>query len=74
MLGTTSGTWPMTGRLALGLLILRLGALVPVLGAWVRFGACVLGMGGLALVIYRHLQNRATPPQVAPVVPPAAAA
>lgn len=75
MLGVTSGTWPMTGRLALGLLVLRLGALIPVLGALVRFLACVLGMGALAIVIYRHMQQRPTPPPQAaaplPAVPAA---
>jgi hypothetical protein len=62
ILGTASGTWPMTGRLALGLLIVRLGALIPILGFWVRFVACLLGMGALAVVIYRRLRTPAAPP------------
>ena len=74
ILGVTQGTWPITGRLALGLLILRLGALIPFLGMWVRFLSCVLGIGGLALVAYHHMQSRATPPQAAPVLPAAPAA
>ncbi len=74
MLGVTQGTWPMTGRLALGLLILRLGALIPFLGFWVRFLSCLLGIGALALVAYHHMQHRATPPQAAPVLPAAPAA
>lgn len=68
MLGVTSGTWPMTGRLALGLFVLRLGALIPFLGGWVRFLSCVLGMGALALVIYRRMQRPAAPPQAIPAV------
>jgi hypothetical protein len=67
MLGATSGTWPMAGRLALGLLIIRLGALIPFLGGWVRFLACVLGIGALALATYRRLQRPSIPPAAAPV-------
>ena len=69
ILGATSGTWPMTGRLALGLFLLRLGALIPYVGFWVRFVSCVLGIGGLALVIFRHLQRRTAGPPAAPVSP-----
>ena len=74
MLGATSGTWPMTGRLALGLFVLRLGALIPFLGGWVRFLSCVLGMGALALVIYRRMQRPAAPPHLAAAVTVAPAA
>jgi cytoskeletal protein CcmA (bactofilin family) len=72
MLGASSGTWPMTGRLALGLFILRLGALIPYLGGWVRFLSCVLGMGAIALVVYRRLQSPAAPPHL-PAAPLSAA-
>ena len=75
MLGASSGTWPMAGRLALGLFLLRLATLIPFVGVWVRFVACVLGMGALALAIYRRLQHPAAPPQAfaapVPAVPAA---
>jgi len=71
ILGAASGTWPTTGRLALGLLVVRLGALIPVLGFFVRFVACLLGTGALALVIYHHIQRRSARP---PMPAPAAAA
>ncbi len=75
ILGASSGTWPMAGRLALGLFVLRLSALIPYLGPWVRFVACVLGMGALALAVYRRLQRPAAPPQAfaapVPAVPAA---
>ena len=69
ILGTGGGTWPLVGRMALGLLLIRLGALIPILGIWIRFLACVLGTGGLALVIFHHLQRRNKPPQPAPALP-----
>jgi hypothetical protein len=69
ILGAAGGTWSMAGRLAFGLFLIRLGALLPFLGLWVRILACVLGTGGLALVIYHHMQRRATPPLAAPAVP-----
>jgi len=73
LMGTTSEAWPMTGRLALGLLVLRLGALIPVIGFWVRFIACVLGMGALVLLIFRRVQRPIVPsPMAAAPAAPAA--
>jgi hypothetical protein len=63
MLGASSGTWPLAGRLALGLLVLRLATLTPYVGVWLRFVACVMGMGALTLVVYRRLGSPAAPPQ-----------
>lgn len=63
MLGASSGTWPMAGRLALGLFVLRLATLIPYVGLWLRFVACVMGMGALTLVVYRRLQTPAAPLQ-----------
>jgi len=74
MLGASSGTWPMAGRLAVGLLVLRLATLIPYVGPWVRFVACVLGMGALTLVVYRRLQPPAAPPQSFSAPVPAAPA
>jgi len=73
MLGAASGALPMTGRLALGLLVLRLAALVPVLGFFVRFFSSVLGLGAIALLIFRHFQHPTAPPVAAPVAPAPAA-
>jgi len=72
MLGRTRGTWPITGRLALGLLVLRLLALVPVVGLWVRFLSCALGIGAVAIYAYRRMAPQLAPP--APAMPPPAPA
>jgi cytoskeletal protein CcmA (bactofilin family) len=74
ILGEGSGAWALTGRLALGLLLIRLGALIPVLGFWIRFVACLLGTGALTLMVYHRLQPRIaqTPAAPLPATPPAA--
>jgi hypothetical protein len=66
ILGRSSGAWSATGRLALGLLLIRLLALVPVLGAWVRFLACLLGIGALTLMALHRIQPQAGPAPAAP--------
>ena len=66
ILGASPGTWPMTGRLALGLFLIRLGAILPVVGVWVRFLACLLGFGAIALIVLRRFQPPALPPRAAP--------
>jgi hypothetical protein len=74
ILGTSQGTWHMAGRVALGLLLIRLGALIPILGFWVRFLACILGTGALVLVIYRRRQGPAVPRESVSAAPTAPAA
>ena len=74
ILGRGLGTWPMAGRLAVGLFLIRLGALLPVVGFWVRFLAGVLGIGAVALLLFRRYQPLAAPPRTtpAPAAPSAA--
>jgi len=74
ILGEGMGTWALTGRMALGLFLIRLGALLPFVGVWVRFLACVLGLGAVVLLIYRRFQPPAAPRQSAPVPAAPAAA
>ncbi|HXZ19316.1 MAG TPA: zf-HC2 domain-containing protein [Candidatus Acidoferrales bacterium] len=72
VLGRSPGTWSVAGRLALGLFLIRLGALLPYLGVWVRMGSAVVGCGALALVLYRRYEPPAAHAPAAPA--PAAAA
>jgi len=65
ILGSAAGAWAMTGRLALGLFLIRLGALLPVLGFWVRFVAALIGFGALGLMVIRRFQTPAAPPVAA---------
>ena len=67
ILGAGTGAWSMTGRLALGLFLIRLGALIPYVGFWVRFVAGLLGFGALALLLFRRVQPAAAHPPAAPL-------
>ncbi len=57
--GGSSGATGMIGRLALGLIILRIAFLVPYVGGWIKFGVLIWGLGALALALFR--KNRAEP-------------
>jgi len=72
--GSGAGAWSLTGRLALGLLLIRLGALIPVAGTWVRFVAALLGLGALTLIVFHRMQRRGPhlPAAPAPATPAAA--
>jgi hypothetical protein len=55
ILGTGTGLGPMIGRLALGLAIIRVLAMLPYLGGLVMFLAVIWGLGALALATYKRL-------------------
>jgi cytoskeletal protein CcmA (bactofilin family) len=60
ILGTGTGAGAALGRLALGLVILRVLGMLPFLGGWISFAVVVWGMGAVALAVYKHLR-----PQIA---------
>ncbi len=64
ILGKTSEFWPLVGRMAVGVVLLRLVMAVPYLGTWVKIGVVIWGVGAISLAIYRKLQ-----PVVAPGIP-----
>jgi cytoskeletal protein CcmA (bactofilin family) len=51
------GMGPALGRLALGLLILRLISMLPYVGGWVMFLVVVWGIGGMVLAVNRRLHQ-----------------
>jgi len=65
ILGRTSDTWPVVGRMAIGVLILRAGMAVPFIGAWIKIAVILWGIGAISLAAYRRLQ-----PVMAPSIPP----
>jgi hypothetical protein len=67
LLGASAGAWSMTARLAVGLLLIRLGALMPYVGFWVRFVAGLLGFGALTLLLLRRFQPAVIHPPAAPL-------
>jgi hypothetical protein len=66
LMGRTSELWPLIGRMAVGLILVRLCTTIPHVGGWVKFVAILWGIGALSLAIYRRFQ-----PVIAPVLPSA---
>jgi cytoskeletal protein CcmA (bactofilin family) len=56
LLGETVGVGPALGRMALGLLILRVIGRVPYLGVWFSSLVICLGLGAIVLAIYRNMR------------------
>lgn len=66
LMGRTSELWPLIGRMAVGLVILRLCTTIPHVGGWVKFAAILWGIGAISLAVYRRFQ-----PVIAPGMPSA---
>jgi cytoskeletal protein CcmA (bactofilin family) len=66
LMGRTSELWPMIGRMAVGLVIVRLCTTIPHVGGWVKFVAILWGIGAISLALYRRFQ-----PVIAPGMPTA---
>jgi len=66
LMGRTSELWPLIGRMAVGLVILRLGTTIPHVGGWVKLAAILWGIGAISLALYRRFQ-----PVIAPGAPSA---
>jgi cytoskeletal protein CcmA (bactofilin family) len=56
LMGRTRETWPLIGRMAVGLVIVRLATVIPVLGGWIKFGLMLWGLGALSLTLYERFQ------------------
>lgn len=56
LLGRTREIWPLIGRMAVGVIIVRLCTTVPHVGGWVKFGVMLWGMGAISLALYRRFQ------------------
>ncbi len=66
LMGRTSELWPLIGRMAVGLVIVRLCTTIPHVGGWVKFAAMLWGIGAISLALYRRFQ-----PVIAPGMPSA---
>jgi uncharacterized membrane protein YhaH (DUF805 family) len=64
LMGRTREIWPLIGRMAIGVVIVRLATTIPVIGGWVKFAAIIWGLGAISLTIYRRFQ-----PALAPTAP-----
>jgi cytoskeletal protein CcmA (bactofilin family) len=71
LMGRTSELWPLIGRMAVGLAIVRLCTTIPHVGGWVKFAAILWGIGAISLSIYRRFQPVIAPSgPTAPYTPP----
>jgi cytoskeletal protein CcmA (bactofilin family) len=71
LMGRTRELWPLIGRMAVGLAIVRLCTTIPHVGGWVKFAAILWGIGAISLSIYRRFQPVMAPSGPAvPYTPP----
>lgn len=71
LLGREDELWPLVGRMALGVVIIKIGTAVPHLGFWITLAVWIWGMGAVSLALYRRLQPTIAPniPSVPPLAP-----
>ncbi len=65
LMGRTRETWPLIGRMAVGIVIVRLSTLIPEVGGWIKFGLILWGLGAISLTLYNRFQ-----PSIAANAPP----
>jgi cytoskeletal protein CcmA (bactofilin family) len=70
ILGRSKETWPLIGRMMLGVFIIRIATLLPHIGWLIKLGVVLWGLGAISLALYRSVQPPA--PVQAPYVPPSA--
>ena len=68
ILGRSKETWPLIGRMMLGVFIIRIATLLPHLGWLIKLGVVLWGLGAISLALYRRYQPAVA--AQAPYVPP----
>ena len=71
IMGRTNEVWPLIGRMAVGVLILRACMAIPYLGVGIKIAVIIWGLGAISLTIYRRLQPPRAPAGIpsAPISP-----
>jgi cytoskeletal protein CcmA (bactofilin family) len=70
LMGRTSETWPLIGRMVVGIVIVRLATVIPGAGGWIKFAVIVWGLGATSLAIYNRFQPVIASTPSAPYTPP----
>jgi cytoskeletal protein CcmA (bactofilin family) len=70
LMGRTSEVWPLIGRMAVGILIVRLATMIPGAGGWIKFAVIVWGLGATSLALYNRFQPSIVGTPSAPYTPP----
>lgn len=55
IMGRTAEVWPLIGRMAVGVIILRIAMAIPYAGGWVKLIVLIWGLGALGLTLYRRI-------------------
>ena len=69
LMGRTGEFWPVVGRMAVGVVIVRVCTTIPDVGVWVKFVAILWGIGAISLAVFRRFQPV---PATGVTVPPGA--
>jgi cytoskeletal protein CcmA (bactofilin family) len=56
LLGRTRETWPLIGRMVVGIVTVRLATMIPHAGVWIKLGVTLWGTGAISLALYRRFQ------------------
>jgi cytoskeletal protein CcmA (bactofilin family) len=58
LMGRTRESWPLIGRMTVGIIIIRLLYAIPLAGGWIKLGVIIWGFGAIALAVYNRLQPK----------------
>jgi cytoskeletal protein CcmA (bactofilin family) len=71
LMGRSREVWPLIGRMAVGLLILRICTTIPHVGGGIKYVAAFWGLGAISLALYQRFQPVIAPNKPsAPLTPP----
>ncbi len=70
LMGRTNDTWPLIGRMVIGIVIVRLATVIPEVGGWIKFAVIVWGLGATSLALYNRFQPSIASTPSAPYTPP----
>jgi cytoskeletal protein CcmA (bactofilin family) len=69
ILGRSKENWPLIGRMALGMVIVRLSFVIPHAGFWLKLFVLIWGMGAITLALYSRFQPKIPAAHAAPFQP-----
>jgi cytoskeletal protein CcmA (bactofilin family) len=70
LMGRTTETWPLIGRMVVGIVIVRLATIIPGAGGWIKFAVIIWGLGATSLALYNRFQPSIAATPSAPYTPP----
>lgn len=56
IMGRVTDFWPMVGRMAVGIVVVRIITTLPWVGPWAKLAVLLWGMGAISLALYRRFQ------------------